>query len=91
MSSRVAVDCDLFWRTMLLDRLSEEPLGYGDVSLLAEAEVDRQSLLIDRTIQVSPAPFNSDGGFIHSPRACQMVAHSDATASQIQGHSIGPI
>ena len=77
VSRRIAVDGDLLWWTMLLYRLGEELLGGGDVSVLAEEEVNGESLLIDRSIEISQSPLDFDVRFVHSP--CRANRSSMAT------------
>lgn len=48
--------------------LREKPLCCGNISVLAQKEVNSVALLINCSIKVLPFPASADVGFIHSPR-----------------------
>ena len=59
---------DPLWRhTRLVDRTLEERLRRPGVPPLRKVGVDYLSLLVDRPVDVRPAPIQTDVGFVDSP------------------------
>jgi len=62
---------------LALERPPEKGFGCRDIPLGAEHKIDRLSLFVDRTIEVSPAAFDLYVGFIDPPggasSACEAV------------------
>ncbi len=69
---------------LALERPPEKGFGCRDIALGAEHKIDRLSLFVDRTIEVSPAAFDLYVGFIDPPggasSACEAVLVRTAKA-----------
>ena len=68
MRSMVAIKRDGARQPALaLECPTEKRFGRRDISLGAEKEIDRLSLLVDRSIEVAPATFDLYVGFVDPP------------------------
>lgn len=90
VSSRVAVERDRFGRAVLFNCSGKEPFGCGNVSVLAQQEIDRESLLIDNAIEMSIAHALCCRFRPHAMK-CRPNGHSVSRASRTPGHSIEPL
>lgn len=78
MRSLITIECDLARQSALASEgPPEKRFGSRDIALGAEQEIDSLSLLIDGTVEISPADFNLDVGFVDAPGptrfACEAV------------------
>ena len=55
-------------RALTFDRLAEERLGRGNVTLWAETEVNGISCAIDRPVEIDPSTLDFHLGLVHTPR-----------------------
>ena len=68
VSRRIAVERDRFGSAMSSNGSSEEPSSSGNISMFTQQEIDREPLLIDCTIQISPSPADLDVSLVNAPR-----------------------
>jgi hypothetical protein len=52
----IAINSNLFRRSVLANGLSEEPLGSINASILAQQKIDSAALLINYSIEIFPSP-----------------------------------
>ena len=52
---------------MLFYRSYEELFGCGNIAMFTQQEINRESLFIDSTRQVSPPSSDSDVRFVYTP------------------------
>jgi hypothetical protein len=64
----VAVERDPLRCAVLIDCPSEVSFSGSNIPVLAEQEIDRVSVLIDGTVEVTPSPSDSDVSLVHAPR-----------------------
>ncbi len=68
MRGLIAIERDLLWQPALaLERPPEKRFGRRNIPLGAEQKVYRLSLLVDRTVKISPLPFDLHIGFVDPP------------------------
>ena len=64
-----AVDHNPLRSAMPLKSLAQEPLGSGEIAPLAEPELDRVAIAVDRPVQLPPPPADLDVCLINMPFA----------------------
>ena len=68
MRGLIAIERNLLRQSTLAhERPPEEGLGRGDVPFGAQQEIDGLSLFVDGTIEIGPASFDFDVGFVDAP------------------------
>ena len=69
MRGLIAIERDLMRQSALgAESSPEECLGGCDVPLGAQQEIDGLSLFVDGTVEIDPAAFDFDLGFVNAPR-----------------------
>jgi hypothetical protein len=54
---------------MPLERLAQNPLGRSQIAPLAEPELDRVAIAVDRPVEIPPRPADLDVSFVDVPFA----------------------
>lgn len=67
VSSGIAVERYSFGSAVPLNRFNKELPGRSYILVLAQQEINSESLLIDGAIEVRPSPSDSDVRFVHTP------------------------
>jgi hypothetical protein len=62
-----AVDDDPLGLAMPLERFAQKPFGSSEIAPLAEPELNRVAVAVDRPVKVHPATSDLDVSFIHVP------------------------
>src|SRR5271163_3350504 len=69
MRGLIAIERDLMRQSALgAESSPEECLGGCDIPLGAQQEIDGLSLFVDGTVEIGPAAFDFDVGFVNAPR-----------------------
>jgi hypothetical protein len=67
MCGGIAVERNPLGSTVPLNSSYEESFGCGNISMFTQQEINRESLLIDSAIKVSPSPSDSDIRLVNAP------------------------
>ena len=63
----IAINCNLFRRSVFANRLNEKPPGRFNVSLLAQHKIYSVTLLINSATKILPLSSHADISLIHPP------------------------
>jgi len=77
-------------RALALDRLAEECLGRGNVTLWAETEVDGIPGAIDLPVEIDPFAADLHVSLIHTPRCSGRLREPVPAALELQGIMLHP-
>src|SRR5262245_34533732 len=67
MRRLTAIERDLLWNLVIIDRFLEEAYGSRFIPVLTQQEIYILASLIDRAVEIAPLTFHFDIGFIDSP------------------------
>src|SRR5260370_5161845 len=91
MRSLIAIERDLMRQLPLApESPSEERPGGCDVPLGAQQKIDSLSLFVDRTIEIAPATFDFDGGFVDAPRLSSRASEAVPTPFEFRRVALDP-
>src|SRR5580693_4770623 len=76
--------------TLAHEGAPEEDLGRGDVPFGAQQEIDGLSLFVDRTIEIGPASFDFDVGFVDAPGSTREASEAVPALFEFRDIALDP-
>ena len=91
MRGLIAIERNLLRQSTLAhERPPEEGLGRRDVPFGAQQEIDSLSLFVDGTIEIGPAPFDFDVGFVDPPGATREAGEAVPALFELRDIALDP-
>ena len=91
MRGLIAIERDLMRQSALgAESSPEECLGGRDVPVAAQQEIDGLSLFVDGTVEIDPAAFDFDLGFVNAPRQPSRASEAVPTPFEFRDIALDP-
>jgi hypothetical protein len=91
MRRLIAVECDGPRQSALaLERSAEKSFRRGDIPLCAQQKIDGLSVTINCAIQIGPAAFDLQVGFIDSPRSSSVARKTISAFHELGSVALNP-
>ena len=91
MRGLIAIERNLLRQSTLAhERPPEEGLGRREVPFGAQQEIDGLSLFVDGTIEIGPASFDFDVGFVDAPGATREAGEAVPALFELRDIALDP-